>query len=209
MNALAKLSRSFRFCTLAGVEDARLDGEWVVGCWKASLTQFYGEEKGTLLQDFVNCSTRPESILRFTKKHGPLDGHAKPSAEFKFQLSEWRKRQQSMRSLWNSQRSALGWEMSPDDGYLAYENRQLVYRARTLFLFLAIDLFTLPVDRMKVCIRPGCVAPFFVTRDLRQKFCSEKCAGWAQRISKKIWWNREGPAWRKRRARTKTRKVKR
>jgi hypothetical protein len=207
MSDLAKLGRSFRFCTLAGVEGVYIEGEWVVGRWKASLTQIYGKEKGTVLQDFLNCSTSSESILRFTKQYGPLDRGAKPSIEFKFELSEWRKMQQSMRSLWKSQNNVAGWEMSPDDGNLACESRQLVYRARTLLVFLGIDLVTLPVEHMKVCGRPDCPAPFFITRHLRQRFCSEECAGWGQRQAKNKWWRESGPAWRERRAKTKTRKV--
>jgi hypothetical protein len=209
MYAPAKLGRSFRFCTLAGVEDVHLDGEWVVGRWKASLTQIYDREKGSLLQDFLNCSSRPESILGFTKRHGPLDRQAKPSAEFRFELPEWGKMQQSMRSVWKSQRKAVGWELSPDDGNLAYENRHLVYRARTLLVFLGIDLVTLPVERMKVCARPDCPAPFFVTRHLRQHFCSEECSGWGQRQAKKKWWKRSGPKWRRKHAKAKARRGRR
>jgi hypothetical protein len=206
MNALAKLGRSFRFCTLAGVEGVHIEGEWVIGQWKASLTQVYGKEMGTVLQDFLNCFTSPESILRFTKQHGPLDRSAKPSAEFKFELSEWRKMQESMRSLWTSQSKVAGWEMLPDDGYLAYENRQLIYRARTLLVFLGIDLVTLPLERMRVCVSPDCPAPFFITRHMRQRFCSEECSGWGQRQAKQRWWKKSGPKWRRKRAKTKARK---
>lgn len=209
MIAPAKLGRSFRFCTLAGVEGVHIEGEWIVGQWKASLTQIYGKETGTVLQDFLNSSTSPESILRFTKQYGPLDRGAKPSVEFKFQLSEWRKVQQSMRSLWKSRSKVAGWEMSPDDGNLAYDNRQLVYRARNLLVFLGVDLVTLPVERMKVCGRPDCPAPFFITRHLRQRFCSEECSGWAQRQMKRRWWAKKGRTWRKNRAKTKARKVRR
>jgi hypothetical protein len=210
MGVLAKLGRSFQFYTLAGVENVHLEGERVVGRWKSSLVRIYARENGALIHDFLNWRIEPKSIVLFTKTHGPLDREAMPGCEFSFQSSAWTKLQAAMRSIWRNQRKATGdWEMSSDDGDLACENRQLVYRARTLFLFFCMDLVTRPVDQMKMCGCPECPTPFFIARHLRQRFCSEKCAGWGQRQLKKEWWAQYGESWRRERAKTKARKVRR
>lgn len=49
-------------------------------------------------------------------------------------------------------------------------------------------------DRAKYCGHQDCPAPYFIAIKRWQKFCSEKCAGPANRESKRKWWheNREG-----------------
>jgi hypothetical protein len=201
MNTPAKLGRNLHFSTLAGVENVHLDSEWVVGRWNASLVEIHGPANGTQLHDFLNWRTEPESIVLFTKKHGPLNATARPGAGFRFQLSQWRKHHSAMRSTWKKLDKATGdWEMSWHDGILVYENRQLVYKVRTLLVFLALDIVMRPVNQLKVCRRPGCLNPFFISRHLRQHFCSEMCAGWGQQMAKRKWWAKDGPEWRKKRA---------
>lgn len=210
MSATAQLGRHLCFCTLAGVENVRLDGECVVGRWKGSLMQIYGRDNGALLQDFLNCPTKPESIVLFTKRFGPLEVQGKPGADFRFPLSDWRRRQGEMRSAWRNQRKATGdWEMSPKDGNLAYEGRKLVYKARTLFLFLCIDLVTRPVHQMKICRYPDCPTPFFAARHLGQRFCCTTCSAWGQLMAKRKSWAKNGRRWRRNSAKAKASKGRR
>lgn len=43
-------------------------------------------------------------------------------------------------------------------------------------------------DRAKHCSGPDCPAPYFIASKRSQKYCSEKCAGPAERESKREWW---------------------
>jgi hypothetical protein len=52
-----------------------------------------------------------------------------------------------------------------------------------------------------VCLNAECPAPYFFPSRRGQKYCSEVCAGPAQRLFKKTWWRKHGKDWRaKRRA---------
>jgi hypothetical protein len=47
-------------------------------------------------------------------------------------------------------------------------------------------------NRLCVCGNPECPAPYFVATKKNQRYCSEKCAGWAKREAKKAWWDQHG-----------------
>src|SRR5580698_1075585 len=101
MCALARLGPYLHFCYLAGVENVRLDGEWVVGQWKSSFKQFHGPEKSRLIQDFLNWRPVPESVLAFTKKFGPLEERPIASQSFRFSLLTWTTCQRNLQFAWN------------------------------------------------------------------------------------------------------------
>jgi hypothetical protein len=210
---LTKLDAPLGICFLAGVENVRLDGAHLVGRWKASLERIHGSENVFLIQDFLNWRNEPEDILAFTKKYGPLEDRPKAGQSFTFPLTIWISRQRALRFAWNQVRNhgrrISGWDTNDEMGSLMYESGRLTYTAQSLWSFISIDLVTYMPERLKLCMCPACPTPFFIARHLRLKFCSEKCAGWAQGISKKKWWDREGPAWRKRRAKTKARTARR
>jgi hypothetical protein len=208
---LAKLPRQFHFCVLAGIKEVRLEGEQITGRWKTSLTRFYGPEKDRLVQDFANWGNDASDILRFTKKYGPLQQRAIAGESFSFSLSDWVKTQENFRRIWvgmhKDHRIVAGWSFSPDEGgALEYLDGRLVYTAGDLNAFLWLDFYTCKLERLRTCVRPSCPARFFIAHHLRQRFCSENCAGWGQRISKKIWWKRKGEQWRKKRNKLKARK---
>lgn len=52
-------------------------------------------------------------------------------------------------------------------------------------------------DLMRVCLNPECPARYFFADRRTQKFCSEKCAEYAQREYKRRWWNAHGSEWRR------------
>jgi len=56
-------------------------------------------------------------------------------------------------------------------------------------------------DRTSVCANADCPAPYFFAIRRGQKYCSEVCAGPAQREFKRSWWRDYGPAWRAQRTR--------
>lgn len=53
-------------------------------------------------------------------------------------------------------------------------------------------------DRLVVCGSPECDTPYFIAVKKNQRYCSEKCAGWAKRLSKKEWWDKNKGKRRKR-----------
>lgn len=55
---------------------------------------------------------------------------------------------------------------------------------------------------LKKCGNPECENPHFLSGNKNRKFCSEPCAEWAQRKSKREWWNEHGSR-RRREARAK------
>lgn len=44
-------------------------------------------------------------------------------------------------------------------------------------------------DRAKYCGNPDCPAPYFIAKKRWQKYCSEECAGLANREAKRRWWH--------------------
>lgn len=44
-------------------------------------------------------------------------------------------------------------------------------------------------DRAKHCLGPDCSAPYFIAPKRQQKYCSEICAGPANREAKRKWWH--------------------
>src|SRR5262249_39779514 len=71
----------------------------------------------------------------------------------------------------------------------------------------AMQHFEDAADRMRHCANPQCPAPFFFAARRNQHYCSEKCAGRAQREHKRRWWQEHGAA--KRRAAASQRATKR
>jgi hypothetical protein len=64
-------------------------------------------------------------------------------------------------------------------------------------------------DLMRICQNPDCPARYFIADRRTQKFCSEKCAGPAQREAKRRWWSEHGNKWKKQRERKAKRKPRR
>ncbi|MFL6212045.1 MAG: hypothetical protein ACJ74W_24570 [Pyrinomonadaceae bacterium] len=51
-------------------------------------------------------------------------------------------------------------------------------------------------DRLRYCANPECPAPYFFVKRKNQRYCSEICAGPAQRELKRQWWAEHGEEWR-------------
>ena len=58
-------------------------------------------------------------------------------------------------------------------------------------------------DRMRYCLNPACVAPYFIARRRSQKYCSDACSAPRQREYKRLWWSAHGEEWRRERKTTK------
>jgi hypothetical protein len=196
--------RKFRFCTLAGVEDAQLvSRNKLVGRFQANLTEFYGPPKGRLIEDFLNWPSDPESILRFTRKYGPLQATPVGNAEFEVFWLQWQLDQRRLRSLWQRRRVFDLSDGESTGGALALGRGGLTYRAVNLFVFLYMDLVTCEAKRLRMCKRTDCPNPYFIASHLKQQFCGDKCAEWGQREWKKQWWKEHGESWRAQRSKMK------
>jgi hypothetical protein len=163
-----------------------------------------------MIQDFANWSSEPQEAARFTKRYGPLTVHAEGKGyRFEIRVSTWRARQRAFRKDWEHLMpgptvSWLGWSNSFDceDGE-RFERTfgELAYEASTLYRLLKLELRAIPEERLRKCRRPGCENPYFIAGHLRQRYCSELCARWAQKQWKREWWQEHGEARRKRRMR--------
>jgi hypothetical protein len=63
-------------------------------------------------------------------------------------------------------------------------------------------------NKARYCANPDCPAPFFFVQRKNQRYCSEVCAGPAQRELKRKWWAEHGEEWRAARQSKKPGKVK-
>ena len=150
--------------------------------------------KRRLIEDFLNWPSDTGSIVRFTRKYGPLHQEAVRAAEFKFFYEGWKGDQNFFRKLWLSSSKYPDWQ--PTGGTLAFRNGRLTYTAPSLYMFLYMDLVTCEAKRLRHCKRPDCTHPYFIAGHLKQRFCSDLCAEWGQREWKKQWWKDHGETWR-------------
>jgi len=225
--------RRIRFCTLAGVEGVRLEGEEISGCFVNQPKRFYGVRGKRLFEEFVNWPTDSKGVLRFTQRFGPLAERPVAGSAFRFRCDHWGGYQEGLRFLWailqcGSSQPATGswgsftggafgdvvkfdgvggWRLVNDaSDTWEYVNGALIYNAATLFRFLVLELLAVPHERLRTCARPDCPHRFFVARHLKQNYCSEPCSAWGQRQWKKQWWTEHGTAWRQQRKESKLKK---
>jgi hypothetical protein len=59
-------------CTPMGTEDVRAVDDTVVGRWQENISEGSGPRGRLLLEDFLNWSTDPKEIVRFTKLYAPV-----------------------------------------------------------------------------------------------------------------------------------------
>jgi hypothetical protein len=207
MNTPAKSKSRFRFCTLAGVENVRLvESNKIAGRFKETLEEFDGQPKRRLIEDFLNWPSDPQSILRFTRKYGPLQDLPVVGKEFEVFWHPWTLDQRRLRSLWRKKSFFDLNERERSNGTLAFRNGWLTYRASNLFVYLYMDLITCEAKRLRICKRADCPNPYFIAGHLKQRFCSDLCAEWGQREWKKQWWTEHGAAWREQRKESKLKK---
>ncbi len=196
MNSL----RGVRFCALVGTE-AEIQGDTFVGKWKSTPTRFYGlSRKRLLLEDFLNWSSEDQQVLKFIRKYGPLYQSWTREGKFWVRRPIWSNWQTHFRGMWEilmNQPHHFAFRSVIDNAVLSYESRSFEFRVSQLATFLEIELATCDRRRLRKCLAPSCEAPYFIARHLRGRYCSDLCAAWAQRQSKKKWWEERGPEWRK------------
>ena len=187
--------RLVRFCTLAGVDTAHLEGGLIVGQFKKELRDFCGPRTGTLIEQFVNWQNDADSWLRFTRRYGPLREVATRGATFRVETKQFREVQEGFQKQWRDKKRS-GWQLGNCPVTLTHLSGKTALRVSNLHWFLFLDLVTQDPKRLKVCERPDCSNPFFVTPHLGQLYCGSICSAWAQKQWKKKWWGEHGEDWR-------------
>lgn len=213
-------------CPTLAVPHSELRGDEIVCSWE-QLGKSSGPSRRSMecvLEEFVNSRQDAKSILRFTRRFGPLRRPLRGAKELRQPLQEWRTYQNWFRQAWRSRAGnapellrfraqsenvpekkffnttdAQSWPLEKGEHLLISREKRVGLLTENLERFLRFQFLSLPLGRSRICRRPDCGTPFFIAKYQRQNFCSDLCAQWGQRQWKKNWWAEHGEAWRKQR----------
>lgn len=213
-------------CPTLASPRAELHGDEIVYSSEQLGQPFAQSRRGTesVLEAFVSTEQDAESILRFTRRFGPLRRPLRGAKEFRQPLEAWRNYQNWFRQVWRSRAGnapqlikfraksenvpeeryfsitdAQSWPLEKGEHLLISREGRVGLLTENLERFLRFQLLSLPLGRARICRRPDCATPYFIAKHQRQNFCSDLCAQWGQRQWKKNWWAEHGEAWRKQR----------
>lgn len=186
---------------VVGVASVEIRGDKVAGLWLREIPHKAPWQAMDVAANLVNWGAQPSDVRRFTSRFGPLTvvppAHGKGGA-FAFSLAEWQAAQVAVQNEWRRKLPGRGAPLLGDSGRRFVrpgESFSLVqgrwsYRTATLEQWAALAVLSTPRGRLKKCASTGCDMPFFQAQHLRQRYCSEVCANWAQRKAKREWWGR-------------------
>ena len=178
------------------LNSVRLVGGQISG--RVTLAEGEAKPLPNLVTDFLNWPTDDKDILRFTKKYGPINT-AEMGEPWSFAAEEWRFTQHFMQvawdrdAIWGTKNDCFGVGFDKSDRIWFYKDGRIVLERTGLLQYLDDSKFAVPPERMKQCRRPpeeGCDTPYFIANHLHQEYCSVVCSAWAQRASKREWWQR-------------------
>lgn len=195
-NAGAQQNVRFLLRTYGGIQDVRLFGNEVLGKFSPKLEQIC---ERPLIAPFVNWPGDSDSIVEFTQRYGPLTKEAKPGAEFKFDLQEFKDAQERFRDMWRNFRQYTGPAtdlMKELGGSILLHKGSVFYIVSTLYKYLYVDLLTTPVEQVRICRREECTHPYFIAEHLNRQFCETKCAKQYRSEENREWWQMHGKSWR-------------
>jgi hypothetical protein len=156
----------------------------------------------TLSERFLNSPSDAESILRFTKWFGPLsypfERDPSKTRSFQFHVDEWRESQKKLAWWWDmfaglasmpatTQIAPTVIETVPRDQF-QIDPQGLTFRCATLRHYMSLEVAGFPATRLRTCGRVGC-GQRFVARDLREKYCSDRCSATEKNRAKLRYWN--------------------
>jgi len=196
-----------RFCALVGTEAEIDDRRVIIGKWKSPPKVFSGSRGHLLIEDFLNWRSDDASVLRFIRRYGPLYLSPTSDESFAVNIVHWSAWKRSVRRLWEGLMEdphSFELEETMNNAVLSYVNRRFEFRPDWLITFMELELASCDRKRLRKCAAPDCDSPYFVARHLRQKYCSDKCAQWAQKTWKKKWWEEHGDEWRHAHAKKRT-----
>jgi hypothetical protein len=221
---LAKKPSTARLLSAQAGEE--LPGGWVLAKAGHVITGKLGREKlqifahpDRVIEDFVNTSSSPQDVLRFTRHYGVLrrddmewfeivPGENVVGDSFCIHCSQWLESQERLRKEWGRSgkpdvqlAQTLADEISrePSAGRIvkafvrpSKRGFQLELQPDDLLgaLWLAFLGFS---DRTRKCQNPTCPAPYFLASRRDQKFCNEKCS---RLVANRRWWSEKGLKWR-------------
>jgi hypothetical protein len=188
-----------RFALPARTANAAIDGDVIVGRFGSAPLVIANAVR--LAEEFANCPETPTRILKFTTKYAALLNPAKPEAEFRFELSDWRTYHRSFRNNWRSIAEAApeydrGEKLFtfPQGSHLLFSKRGNALQLHRLGHLLTLVLGSLPWERIRICPAAECKAPFFMAADLRDVCCGDRaCIAWVTRRVKRRYWSKHGP----------------
>jgi hypothetical protein len=184
------------FYVLAGnCADAALsrDRDVIKGRFGVSRPKRYWQ----LVAKFANWSTDERHIVRFVRRFGPLTvPYGVRGRTFSIRLEEWRDFQRSFRLAWEKWKGIgrghpVTWSDLKEETVF-HDGKQPKIQFKTVGRYLTFALHVLPPERVKLCGRPDCPHPYFIAQHLKERYCCEGCANWADKQVKRRWWNETG-----------------
>ena len=158
-------------------------------------------------------SERPEAILRFTQRYGPLSPYPETgNLEFRQSLKEWHDFQAHLRWLWTlgKNSSSTGPMHTGDSIRFEADGRVSRINLHSLRWFLEFSITSVPSALRRVCDaewatgdRPRCGRYFIGARKDAHLCGRRRCADEVRKKFMRDWWSREGKEWRARRKKKK------
>src|ERR1035438_5035735 len=136
------INRELQFRTSLGAEGVRLSGETVIGRFRPKLTELAVTRDGSLIQTFVNWPDDAKSIVRFTRKYGPLEIPPVPGAPFEFNVDAFRAVQKHFREMWGNLRKHSNLDLLAHGGSLRFHKASIIYTAPPPYAYLNVALGT-------------------------------------------------------------------
>jgi hypothetical protein len=199
-NGLERGFEKLRVEVQTGTQNVLLKGDYITGEWASEAVVHRIDETRAIALELLNVThvqrKYEDAALDFTKKFGPITilfGHG---ASFKFSISEWKSARQQLHIAWKAASSTARWNRSPlylpiDGDHFIFEKAGITFRTQKLLTYAALEIASIPTARLRRCANfpHGCKSPFFFASDLRERYCSQRCANEAKKRAKLRWWN--------------------
>jgi hypothetical protein len=202
---LDSISRRFGIAVESGTSSVSLKGSTVSGRWSKppkvwtprSASRSIAEE---LLNstEAVSVQEIPETVAAFTRKYGPLTLPCCPGNEFDFTLSQWLGKRAELDAVWrlvSSARTRSGGApvraFVGNAEFFEFGVGGMTFHTSRLDTYISLEIAAVPNGRLRICPNrlDGCKCPYFIAVDLRNQYCSDRCASVAVRKTKLRWWN--------------------
>lgn len=200
MQYLDTISRKFTIVVECGASQVSLKGDLISGVWCKVPKLVRPDVKRSVAEDLLNGVEPLGSVpfdkaaLSFTRNYGALMYPFRHGAAFEFKVSKWIDCQQGLRSIWQQWsregREIIRIETNPHE-YFDIVAGELRFRTQSLDTYILLEMAAVPRARLRVCpnIGSGCKTPYFIAQDLRNRYCSPRCASKGVREAKLRWWN--------------------
>lgn len=192
-----------------GVSNAELQGMNITGTWLSApkvirsgasrpiAVELLNSLRGFDPGPFPDPRRLPEAALKLTKKFGPLTIPYRAGLAFSFTVPGWWLAIHQLRNAWaaisHSSREKAAIDIPLDLGEcFRFANGGLTFRTHRLDTFVVLEIASLLAPRLSFCAnnRFDCRAPYFISSDKREKYCSESCARAGKRRANLDWWNK-------------------